>query len=193
MLRLKFLFLSLVVLLGFCSSAFSVVPAMISYQGKLLQPSGAPVADGVHNMQFAIYNVANGGDSLWSSISYQGTEPTTDFIQTIPAHTNAPYWIAVGTPFPKAVMASDVRFKDVAKRGDNWLTWEDAYSSANNSLRIVDSSMQGWDNTQSSFVRLAPPDFASTSDKTQFDHWWGYWMLVMDGNEIQIQFPKPVQ
>ena len=39
---------------------------MISYQGKLLQPSGAVVPDGTYSMQFAIYDVPTGGTALWS-------------------------------------------------------------------------------------------------------------------------------
>jgi len=46
--------------------ALADVPSVINYQGKLLQPSGAPVADGAYGMQFSIYNVATGGTALWS-------------------------------------------------------------------------------------------------------------------------------
>lgn len=123
-------------------------------------------------------------------ISYQGNEPTEDFILTIPAHANAPYWISIGTPFPSAISTDSIQFKDVYSRGDNWLSWTSAYSGY---TRVVDSAMQGWDNTLGSFVRVAPSAYATTSDKTQLDPWWGYWLLVIDKREIQIKIPKPVQ
>jgi len=39
---------------------------MINYQGKLMLPSGAPIADGTYSMRFAIYDVPTGGTALWS-------------------------------------------------------------------------------------------------------------------------------
>ena len=42
------------------------VPPMINYQGKLMLPSGAPIADGTYSMKFAIYDVPTGGNALWS-------------------------------------------------------------------------------------------------------------------------------
>lgn len=48
------------------SLLFAAVPPMISYQGKLMQPSGVAVPDGSHSMQFAIYDVPTGGTALWS-------------------------------------------------------------------------------------------------------------------------------
>ena len=45
---------------------FCSVPQMINYQGKLMQPSGVPVADGAYSMQFAIYDAPTGGTALWS-------------------------------------------------------------------------------------------------------------------------------
>jgi len=50
------------------SAAFSAVPPMISYQGKLMQPSGAPVPDGTYSIQFAIYDdpvSADPAHKLW--------------------------------------------------------------------------------------------------------------------------------
>lgn len=53
-------------ILGLSVMASANVPPMMSYQGKLLQPSGAPVPDGTYQMQFAIYDVPTGGTALWS-------------------------------------------------------------------------------------------------------------------------------
>jgi hypothetical protein len=48
------------------SASHASVPPVIAYQGRLMQSSGAPVADGVYSMQFAIYDVGMGGTPLWS-------------------------------------------------------------------------------------------------------------------------------
>ena len=42
------------------------IPPIISYQGKLTQPSRVPVADDAYSIQFAIYDVPTGGTALWS-------------------------------------------------------------------------------------------------------------------------------
>jgi hypothetical protein len=44
---------------------------MISYQGRVTDSGGTPVADGSYDMQFRIFNAATGGDQKWES----GTVP----------------------------------------------------------------------------------------------------------------------
>ena len=56
----------ILVLIIAATAACASVPPMISYQGKLMQPSGAVVPDGTYSMQFAIYDVPTGGTALWS-------------------------------------------------------------------------------------------------------------------------------
>lgn len=63
---MKFVISIVILALAFSVAASAGVPPMISYQGKLLQPSGAPVPDGTYSMQFAIYDVPTGGTALWS-------------------------------------------------------------------------------------------------------------------------------
>ena len=58
--------IAVLILVLVSSIALADVPPMINYQGKLLQPSGAPVADGTYQMTFSIYNVATGGTALWT-------------------------------------------------------------------------------------------------------------------------------
>ena len=54
------------------SSVSAAVPPIISYQGKLSQPSGSPVADGAYSVRFAIYDEPVGTHTaLWSE-----TNPT---------------------------------------------------------------------------------------------------------------------
>jgi len=56
-------------MLSFASALNAAVPGMISYQGKLLQPSGAPVPDGTYSIQFAVYDAPTGGTPLWSEVN----------------------------------------------------------------------------------------------------------------------------
>ena len=57
-----------VILILLAMSASADVPPMINYQGKLMQPSGAPVPDGTYAMRFAIYDdpVLTDGHERWS-------------------------------------------------------------------------------------------------------------------------------
>lgn len=55
-----------VVLLFAGIAACAAVPSVINYQGKLMQPSGAPVPDGAYSMVFSIYDAPTGGNLLWS-------------------------------------------------------------------------------------------------------------------------------
>jgi microcystin-dependent protein len=45
------------------------VPTIISYQGKLIEPSGEPFADGYYTITFGIYSVPNGGEAVWTEIN----------------------------------------------------------------------------------------------------------------------------
>lgn len=46
--------------------ALASVPSVINYQGRLTQPSGAPVADATYPMLFSIYDAPTNGTALWS-------------------------------------------------------------------------------------------------------------------------------
>jgi hypothetical protein len=52
----------------FVPRGYSQVPNKISYQGFLTTLAGAPVADGVANFQFDLFDSLSGGTSLWSEI-----------------------------------------------------------------------------------------------------------------------------
>ncbi len=124
-----------------------------------------------------------------TEIRFSGTAPGSDFEMTIPARVAAPFWIMFGTPFPNPVPADSIQFKNVAKRGDLWLSWTEAFSESNASLRIVDSNAQGWSAELNRFNTMGPTAYMAESH--QAEPWWGYWMLVFDPNELQIRFPKP--
>ena len=50
----------------FTVMAFAEVPNMISYQGRLTDDAGSPVADGGHSIAFGIYDMVADGSLLWS-------------------------------------------------------------------------------------------------------------------------------
>ncbi len=54
-----------VLLLG--GVTFAEIPQVISYQGRLTDASGIPVADGNYTMEFRIYDAVSGGTMLWYS------------------------------------------------------------------------------------------------------------------------------
>ena len=66
--RQRIIILSILII-GFAVTVSADVSPMINYQGKLMQPSGAPVPDGTYNLQFAIYNVPTSGTALWSEVN----------------------------------------------------------------------------------------------------------------------------
>lgn len=48
-------------------SLLAAVPHAISYQGRLTDPQGDPVTDGVYSILFRIYDSEEGGNVIWSS------------------------------------------------------------------------------------------------------------------------------
>jgi len=57
----------LTVLFPFLTPVSGEIPELTSYQGKVTDLSGNPVADGSYSMRFRIYNVSTGGSPLWDS------------------------------------------------------------------------------------------------------------------------------
>jgi hypothetical protein len=123
------------------------------------------------------------------SVSYEGYVPVDDYELIIPAHQTAPYWVMIGLPFDQPIAAADLRFKNITKRGDSWLSWQEAYSSGNPSLRIVESNLQGWNVELNQFQGITVPEW--NDDLFQLNPWWGYWFLITDPTELHILFPKP--
>ena len=48
------------------SSHSGAVPRKISYQGFLTKADGTPTTDGSYEIQFKVYQTAEGGDPVWS-------------------------------------------------------------------------------------------------------------------------------
>lgn len=59
---------SFVALMGWLPAmALALVPPKLAYQGRLLDPTGAPVA-GLQEIRFTIYDSVSGGNALWSEV-----------------------------------------------------------------------------------------------------------------------------
>ena len=56
-----------VFVLVFVGSSVAEIPQIISYQGKLTDTSGDPVADGSYDIRFKIFNAGTGGIERWDS------------------------------------------------------------------------------------------------------------------------------
>ena len=64
---MKSFFLLLVVASMFAGIAQANIPLMMSYQGKITDSGGSPVADGTYTMRFRIYDDATAGTLQWDS------------------------------------------------------------------------------------------------------------------------------
>jgi hypothetical protein len=60
-------FIAVVAVLVVTGTAFADIPKMISYQGRVTDDTGGPVADGTYNMRFRIYDAETGGTMEWDS------------------------------------------------------------------------------------------------------------------------------
>ena len=61
-------FFSVIMIIMVClAGVFGATPGTISYQGRLTDDSGQPVADGDYQVTFNIYSLSSGGDTLWTS------------------------------------------------------------------------------------------------------------------------------
>jgi hypothetical protein len=58
---------TLAVVLAVAGAVFADIPHMISYQGRVTDDAGVPVADGTYDMRFRIYDAETGGTLEWDS------------------------------------------------------------------------------------------------------------------------------
>jgi hypothetical protein len=64
----RMLLVTAVVLLSvLCPPSHAEIPQVISYQGKVTDMGGIPIADGDYSITFTLYDAATSGTSLWSS------------------------------------------------------------------------------------------------------------------------------
>ncbi|MCB9811704.1 hypothetical protein H6783_02225 [Candidatus Nomurabacteria bacterium] len=67
--------LLLVLSLSLLSSLAEAAPNyQINYQGKLLDSSGSPVANGLYDMEFKLYTVPTGGSAIWTETRTGGNQ-----------------------------------------------------------------------------------------------------------------------
>ena len=59
--------LVLAILAGVPATGQAEIPQVISYQGKVTDSVGNPVADNTYTMRFRIYDAVTGGSLLWDS------------------------------------------------------------------------------------------------------------------------------
>lgn len=88
--------IALLLMLACSLAALAEVPPMISYQGRLTDASGEPVADGLYILEFRIYGSEAGADLLWSS-----GEQKVDIAGGL-----FTYNLGSNTPFPKGLFTS---------------------------------------------------------------------------------------
>ena len=55
------------------SPSASATPTTMNFQGRLLDATGVPVADGLYNMQFKLYDASTGGTQLWTETRENST------------------------------------------------------------------------------------------------------------------------
>jgi hypothetical protein len=83
------------------SVARAAVPRTMSYQGVLTDNLGAPVADGPHNLLFALYSLDVGGALVWSEsqsavqVSHGYFSVTLGSVTPLDAPFDQQYWLEV--------------------------------------------------------------------------------------------------
>ena len=106
------------ILTFFSSPSIAEIPDVISFQGKVTDTGGTPVADGVYAMRFSIFDAVSGGNQEWYSgnVSVQVTGGIFDIIlgESPQPAINLPFdedywlnvWIEGDTQSPRQPIAS---------------------------------------------------------------------------------------
>jgi hypothetical protein len=117
------------------------------------------------------------------TISYQGIPISGDFTLNVPVHTQAPFWIQLGTPFADEVSCDRIQFGDPSAK-QQYLSWKQAVDS-----KLISSVAIGFDNVTQHFFTVGPADYHP--DRSSFQPWFGYWLLVLKPDPFKIIFPDP--
>ena len=111
----RFAGLCALLILVIAGVAEATVPATLSYQGLLKDPSGQVIPDGTYSLRFRLYNVAVGGAHIWTETQLL---PVTDGVFSAVLGTvipltlpfDAPYWISLqpagSTELPRVELTS---------------------------------------------------------------------------------------
>jgi hypothetical protein len=95
-------------------SAWAVMPTVLSYQGKLTDTAGVPVADGNYDMKFLLYDDVSTGTNLWEE---QQTVSVADGIYSV----HLGYTTAFSTTFFKD---NDDLYLEVQVYNSSTTSWE---------------------------------------------------------------------
>src|SRR5512140_3568947 len=96
---MKSLSFTILLTLTLCGLGFGAAPNLVSYQGRLTDPSGNAVANSTYAVTFAIYAVPTGGSPLWLEV--QPVPTTNGLFSTLLGGT---------TPFTPNLFADSVRY-----------------------------------------------------------------------------------
>ncbi len=99
----------------------------INYQGKLMNSSGATVANGNYNIKFTVYDSATGGNQLWSASTTNGLPTGTSSTVSV-AVTSGLFTILLGdasdnqVAFPDSLFNNDALYLGVTIGSDSEMT-----------------------------------------------------------------------
>ncbi len=147
--------LSLCMLLIMCALildttiSLAAVPGLISYQGRLTTPSGAPVADGAYLIKFQIYDSAVGGSVLWNS-NYQSVQ-AKDGLYT--------YLLGQDVPFPSGLFTGGNRWLGITVGVDPELTPRMQFVATGYAIASQNADSVNW-----SGIKNVPAGFADGID-----------------------------
>ena len=68
------------------NNSIESVPRRISYQGLITKADGSPTEDGSYEVEFRVYNSADGGDLIWTET--QEVSVINGIISTVLGNTN---------------------------------------------------------------------------------------------------------
>lgn len=115
-------------------TALADVPTQMSYQGRLTDSLGDPVADGDYLIQFSIYNVESSGDPLWTS-GYQTVSVSSGSFT---------YYLGTAPPLPDSIfVAGATLYLGIKVDADDEMTPRTALVSSPFSFQSLRSDSSG--------------------------------------------------
>jgi hypothetical protein len=104
---MKILSFALLVVCLLSVFALAVSPSLVSYQGRLKDASGNPVADNTYAVTFSLYSVPSGGSAIWTEI--QTVTTVNGLFSTV---------LGATTPFGPTAFSDSVRYLGVKVAAD---------------------------------------------------------------------------
>lgn len=130
-------------------AGLALAPNIVSYQGRLTDSGGNPVADGPYLVKFRIYDSDIGGTELWTS-EFQSVD-VVDGLFT--------YHLGSIEPLPASITADSVRWLGIQVSTDPEMTPRIRFTSSLFALNALKADSSDWDG-----LIGAPPDFADGVD-----------------------------